>query len=92
MASKHHYRPVSTQTKAYTGTSAAIDSDVGNASAVRIICSTDAFVEFGVSPTATASSMPVFANTPETFLVNPGEKVAAIRESVNGTLTVTALS
>lgn len=83
-------RPFNTQSVAYTGTAAAISNPVGS-SVVRIMCTTAAFIAIGTDPTANSGDMPVPANSPEYFRIQPGEKVSALRESVSGTLYVTEM-
>lgn len=87
------YRPSTTQSKAYTGTSAAVTNAFGSQTyRVRLWATTDCHVVFAGSPTATTSDMPLTARVPEYFSVNPGEKVAAIQDSAGGTLYVTELT
>lgn len=85
------YLPGITQSKAYTGTAAAIDTKL-TTTKVRIWASTDCFVAFGASPTATSSDMPITALQPEYFDITPGHKISAIRQSASGTLYVTEMS
>jgi plastocyanin len=81
-------------------TVAVADSSAANSSAfasetreVRIVCTVDAYVEFGSSPTATSGSLIVPAYTPEYFRVAPGTKVAFLRVgSVTGTARITELT
>lgn len=81
-----------TQKKAFTGTSAAIDNPIsGDCNVVRLLATTDCHVAFGTAPTATTSSMPLTANIPEIVAVVPGSKVAAIQQSEGGDLYVTEL-
>ena len=81
-------------------TVAVADSSAANSSAVasetrevRIVCTVDAYVEFGSSPTAASGSLIVPAYTPEYFRVAPGTKVAFLRVgSVTGTARITELT
>jgi hypothetical protein len=83
-------RPENTQQVAYTD-SAATSSAVGSkVRAVRLVSTTNCFVAFGA--TADTNDMPLIANVPESFAVNPGETISAIREATDGTLYVTELS
>jgi MinD superfamily P-loop ATPase len=92
MASATHYTPGTTHKKAYTDTSAAIDTAIGaGVYVVRILCTTDAHITFAASPTAVATDMLITANTPEYFSVTEGQKVAAIREALDGDLYVTEM-
>ena len=79
-----------TQKVAYTGTAGVISNGVA-ASFVRVVCSTAAYIAFGVSPTATASDMYVPADSPEYFRVPPGHKVSAVQVASGGTLYVTEM-
>lgn len=45
---------------------------------VRIYLSAAGHIDFGASPTATTSELPMAATTPEYFAVVAGEKVAAV--------------
>ena len=81
-----------TQVKAYT-TSAAIDNAVGaQTRMVRVVVTSAAHIAIGTSPTATTSDPYMPANVPEVFLINPGEKVAAVQVSSGGNLHVTELA
>lgn len=74
--------PLRTQVKAFT-TSAAIDNAIGSdCYMIRVYVDGDAHIEFGSAPTATTGSMPIAADLPEYFAVNPSDslKVAAIAQ------------
>lgn len=87
------YRPGTSQKKAYTGTSAAIDDAISaGVFLVRVMVTTDAHIVFGASPTAVATDLYLPANSPEYFRCTPGQKVAAIRETNSGDLYVTEMS
>jgi hypothetical protein len=81
-------------------TVAVADSSAANSTAfnaetreVRIVCTVDAYVEFGSAPTASSSSLIIPAYTPEYFRVTPATKVAFLRVgSVTGTARVTELT
>lgn len=73
-----------TQTVAYTGTAGVTTNAIGT-SFVRIVCTTDAFVAVGASPTATTAGMFVPAKCPEWFPIDPGYKVSVIRLTDSGT-------
>lgn len=86
-------RPGITQSKAYTGTAGTIDNAITNGiRVVRVLCTTDAHIAVGKTPTATTSHMPVVANTYVDITVHPGEKVSAIQQSSGGTLYVTEMT
>jgi len=87
------YKPGITQTKAYTGTAGVIDNAIGaGTNVVRVWLSTAGFVAFGTAPIATTSDIPMPANTPEYFLIQPGHKVSAIQSASGGNLFVTEMS
>jgi hypothetical protein len=89
----HTWRLGAHQSKAYTGTAGTIDNAVGSQTRhVRVVVTTAAFVAFGTAPTATAGDVYLAANVPETFTINPGEKVSAVQVSSGGTLHVTELA
>jgi hypothetical protein len=50
----------------------------GGTKYIRILCDSRCSVQFGAAPTATTSKMPLAADTPEYFGVQPGEKVSVI--------------
>jgi len=80
--------PSTTQTISVTGTSAATSNAVSS-DIIRVISTTDCFITFGTSPTATTSHTFLVAYVAEYFRITPGEKVAAIRSAANGTVYVT---
>lgn len=87
------FRPGTHQSVAYTGTAGTIANAVGaHTTCVRVVCSTEAYISFGVAPTATANDIYMPAGTPEYFVITPGEKVSAIQVDTGGTLTVTEMS
>jgi len=81
-------------------TVAVADSSAANSTAfasetreVRIVCTVDAYVDFGTSPTASSSNLIIPAYTPEYFRVAPSTKVAFLRVgSVTGTARVTEVT
>lgn len=80
------------QSVAYTGTAGTITNALPpNTVAVRIVTTTDCYVQIGPSPTATSSDMLMIAGVPETFTAGNGDKVSGIRLSADGTLYVTPL-
>tara|TARA_B100000508_G_C11258568_1_gene179935 strand:+ start:168 stop:464 length:297 start_codon:yes stop_codon:yes gene_type:complete len=97
MTTKHYnpnYKVGITQALGITGSSAAIanghSADIRD---VRIVCTVDAYVEFGSNPTATTNSLIIPAYTPEHFKVQPGDKVAfLIVGSTTGQARVTELT
>ncbi len=81
-------RPLSTQKASFTGTSAAITSAVDGV--VMITATTDCHVRFGETPTAVATDAYIVADTPYYFRIQD-EKIAAIRDTVDGDLWVTLM-
>ena len=82
--------PQSSQTVSYTASSVQTGTAFATTTRlVRIRATTDCFVAFGSNPTATTSSHFLAASETQDFGVTPGDKVAAIRSSVSGTLYVT---
>lgn len=81
------------QSVAYTGTAGTISNAVGEQTrAVRVLVTTAAYIKIGSDPTAAATDVYMPAAIPETFLINPGEKVSAVQVSSGGTLHVTELA
>lgn len=57
---------------------------------VRVACTSQCFISFGASPTATNSTSLVLpAGAVEYFAVTPGEKVAMLAGTVAGIFTIT---
>lgn len=71
----------------YTGTAGTTAAMPNQATTVRVVCTTDAFVAIG--PGATTADMYVPAFTPEYFACEPGEVVSAVQVSSGGTLYAT---
>lgn len=87
------WRPVTTQNVSYTGTAGTITNAVGaQTRVVRITATSDAFIVFGVNPTATSAGMLLTAGLTDYFHIAPGEKVSAIQSSASGTLYVTEMT
>jgi len=82
-------RPVTTEKLNSSGTSAASSAFGANCEYVRVIPDADCHIEFGITPTATTSTIFLEAKSSECFKVSEGEKVAVIG-SVN--LYITQLS
>ena len=77
----------------YTGTAGTISTAINSrTSVVRVLCTTDSYVAFGASPTATTASMIVPANQAEYFVMVGTEKVSAVQVSTGGVLHVTEMS
>ena len=59
---------------------------------LRVIPTTDCYIEVGTNPTATASGSSLFpAMVAEYIKVKTTEKLAAIRKTADGTLNITAI-
>ena len=87
------YRPATSYTVAAGSTSAA--SSAGFRPGIKFVrvCSTvAAYITFGATPTATATSIYIPANFPEVFEVQPGDKIAALQVGSAGTVSVTELT
>ena len=87
-----YYRPLNVnQAVAYTATAASA-SAVGNQTyAVRVHASTDAYVNWGGTASATAGCY-LAANEPYTFTIRPGEVVSVVRVTASGTLYLSELT
>jgi hypothetical protein len=89
MATSTSYRPGTTTTQAFTGTSAQTSGTFGRGT-YRLWADQDCYVAFGPNPTAAAaSSMPLTAKTPEYVDLQAGDKIAVIQLSAGGTLSIT---
>ena len=82
--------PVTHQKKAYTGTAGTIDNAVAS-SVIRVVCTSNAHIKIGASPTATTNDVYMAANVAEYFRCSPGDKVSAIQVSAGGDLHVTEM-
>lgn len=88
----HALRPKTTQSVAYTATAGTISNAVGSkTTVVRVYCTTDAHIAIGTSPTADTDDMPIAADQPEYFKVNPSDKVSAVQQASGGNLYVTEM-
>jgi len=90
--------PGATQTVAIASSaapSAAIGSVGAGKVTIRVESTTRCYLQFGSDPTATSSSMPFgtnSTNTVEYFTIEGGDKVSAIRDDEDGTLSITVVS
>lgn len=85
--------PASGVAVAYTGTSASSSAINSHSGTVRLVATTDCFVEFGPANAGTVTaaantSMFLPAYMPEYFSVANATKIAAIRLSADGTLYI----
>ncbi len=90
--SQTYARPISGKsvTVTYTGTAGTTSALPIETSAVRVVATTDCFIEIGLSPTAVANTgLYLVANTPEYFDAQPNVKVSAIQVSSGGSIYVT---
>jgi hypothetical protein len=83
--------PGASKKKAYTGTAGTTDALTAEATSLRIISTTDCFVEVGLDPTAVADTgMYLAAFVAEYVHVSEGPmKVSAIMVAAAGTVYVT---
>lgn len=83
------------QNKAVSGTSAQSDPIVGTDGPfeiVRIAVTVDTYIERGVNPTASTTTSEFWpAGTVEYKKVNTGEKLAFIRASADGRVTISRM-
>ena len=81
-----------TQSASFTGTSAAISTAVGTQTRrVLVYADQDCHIQFAKTPVATTADTFLAATTQIMLGINPGEKVAAIRATADGTLYVSEL-
>jgi|TARA_Y100000310_G_scaffold77141_1_gene73680 hypothetical protein len=89
------YRPLGTTQSVASGTSSAASTNgVGtHTHAVLIHSDQNAYIAFGASPTASSSDGTfIQASEPYYFSIVPGEKIAAIRVAVTGTVYISELT
>jgi len=74
----------------YTGTAGTTSAVSANATVVRVVSTTDCFIEIGTNPTAVVDTgLYLAALVPEYFSCPPSAKVSAIQVSSGGTIYVT---
>ena len=82
--------PGASVTVAYTGTAGTTAELNANTQWVRVVSTTDCFIEIGISPTAVANTgLYLIAYTPEYFACPRRGKVSAIQVSAGGSIYVT---
>jgi hypothetical protein len=82
--------PAVSKKVAYTGTAGTTDALSSTEVTIRVVATTDCFIEIGIAPTAVADTgMYLPALTPEYFMCPAGCKVSAIQVSAGGTIYVT---
>lgn len=82
-------QPAKSVTVAYTAT-AGTTAVISSCTVVRVMSTTDAFIEIGLAPTAVVDTglfLPAYS--PEYFACTPGTKVSAVQVANGGTLYVT---
>jgi hypothetical protein len=86
--------PAATINVAYTGTAGTTAATSLNTQAVRVVSTTDCFIEISVAGTAALAASGTYlpALTPEYFTCLPGSKVSAIQVATGGTIYVTPLA
>lgn len=94
-ASQHStFRPRGTQHVAVTATTAQSAAISANIFEIRVVGTQDMYLEIGENPVAVINggSLLLPAGVVEYFHVSPGQLVAAIRVSADGTLNITEMS
>ena len=93
MSINYGLRHGTTQTISVAASSAAISTAFGTQTEyARVVSTTNCHIVFAGSPTAATSDAYLPAGEIEIIKVSPGEKIAAIRTSGDGTLYATELS
>jgi hypothetical protein len=77
------------QTRSFTASSAQSSAVGPKTNIVRLYATKLCHVKFGDNPTASTSNMPLAAGIPEYFGIAPGQKIAVIRNTEDGTLYIT---
>lgn len=78
-----------TLTRSLSGSSAQSSALNAATRLIRLVSSEACYVEIGSNPTATSSSMYLPANSPEYFVVEGGEIIAALQAGSGGVLFIT---
>jgi len=83
--------PASSVTVSYTGTAGTTTAMPANANVVRVVATTDCFIEITSAGTAAVADTGMFlpANSPEYFACPPLAKVSAIQYITAGSIKVT---
>lgn len=84
-------RPSITHTLNFTGISTATPVFQKTTVVVRVYATQDCFVDFGVTPVADNTQMPLPGGLVEFFKVEDNDKIAAIQDTSAGTLYITEL-
>lgn len=85
-------KPKASQTVAYTGTAGTITGFSDSPDTLRIVSTTDCFIEIGPNPTAVANTgLYLVAYQPEYFKTDGSNvvKVSAVQVSAGGSIYVT---
>jgi hypothetical protein len=81
-----------TQAASFTGTAAAISNAVGQQTRrVLVYATQDCHIQFASTPVATTADCFLPASVSMFLSIRPGEKVSAIRASVDGTIYVSEM-
>tara|TARA_R110000868_G_scaffold87034_4_gene243654 strand:+ start:4034 stop:4363 length:330 start_codon:yes stop_codon:yes gene_type:complete len=75
-----------------TASAAVTNAFATSTSLVRVAVSTDCYIVFATTPTATTSDTFLPAGSVEYFLVEPSTKAAFIRNTADGVATVTEMA
>jgi hypothetical protein len=87
-----HYRPLNiNEAKAFTGVAASCAAVSAQTYAVTLTASTDCYVNFGGTASATAGHF-LQADIPYTFTCHPSEVISVIQKAAGGTLEVSQLT
>lgn len=87
-------QPVSSTSQVRTISGSSAQSAAITGTLVRVCSDVPCFIDFGTNPTAVADGTDMFlpALTPEYFVINSGDKVAAIQISSAGNLYITPMT
>lgn len=78
---------------AYTGTAGTTSAVAATTTVIRVISTTDCFIEIGAAPTAVADTgMYLPALVPEYFACKGSDKVSAIQVASGGTIYVSQMT
>lgn len=85
--------PAQSVTVTYTGTAGTTTALPSTTRHVRVVSTTDCFIEIGLSPTAVANTgCYLVAYIPEYFVAQPNAKVSAIQVASGGSIYVTPIA
>jgi hypothetical protein len=92
MLSSFFGKPGTVLNVSFTAASAQSSAVSDSIRELRLVATQNCYYKVGANPTATTSDTYLPSGTVEYIAIAPGEKVAAIRSSADGTLNITEMT